>query len=238
MGKVKSFLRDSRVQLFIGRSLGRYVKLVMKTTRFKYDPDDVYKVLDDNWPAIVTMWHGQQLLIPAFIRPQDDIRGLISHHRDGEFQAHLVEYFGGGLVRGSGHIGGGTGRGEDIIRKGGSAAMRNMMRVLEDNATMFQTADVPKQSRKSGLGIVTLARNSQRPILPVAITTRRRIQLNTWDKAAIHLPFNQGAFVVGTPIFVPENINRAELEPYRQMVEDGLNAAHNRADEMLGLGNV
>jgi len=236
LGKFKNVIRNAHVQRFIGRTLGRYVKLVMRTTRFRSDPADYYKVLDDSWPAIVTMWHGQQLLIPAFIRPKDDIRGLISHHRDGEFQAHLVEYFGGGLVRGSGHIGTGAGAGSDIVRKGGPAAMRHMMRVLEENATMFQTADVPKRARKAGLGIVTLARNSGRPILPVVITTKRCIHLNTWDKASIHLPFNRGALVLGKPIFVPENLDRSDMEPYRQMVENGLNQAHARAEKMLAGG--
>ncbi len=225
--------RSPGVQKFVGRSIGRYIKLVMRTSRFDYDPEDYYACLDESRPAILTMWHGQQLLAPSFIRPTDDMRGLVSRHRDGGIQAYIVEYFGGRLVRGSGHIGQGAGQARDIARKGGVGAMMGMLRALEEGATIFQTADVPKRARHAGLGIVTLARNSQRPILPIAFASKRRVQLNSWDKATIHLPFNRGTAVIGEPITVPEGTLRTDMEPYRQRIEDGLNNVQARAEEML-----
>jgi lysophospholipid acyltransferase (LPLAT)-like uncharacterized protein len=41
------------------------------------------------------------------------------------------------------------------------------------------TADMPKRARTAGLGIVTLARLSGRPIVPTAVVTSRRLQFDT-----------------------------------------------------------
>ena len=36
-----------------------------------------------------------------------------------------------------------------------------------------------------------------RPILPVAVVTSRRIELDNWERSAINLPFGRGALVGG-----------------------------------------
>ena len=64
------------------------------------------------------------------------------------------------------------------------------------------TADVPKIARVCGEGIVTLARLSGRPIVPVAVVTSRRIDFESWDRASLGLPFGRGAMVLGEPIRV------------------------------------
>ncbi|MBZ0215123.1 MAG: DUF374 domain-containing protein [Fimbriimonadaceae bacterium] len=233
MALLKNLSRSPRVQRFLGRTMGRYLKLVYKTSRFRFEPADALDRIDNNWPVIIAMWHGQHFLIPAFRRPNDDIRALISHHRDGEINAQLVEYFGAGLVRGSGLDGNPLGRAEDIRRKRGSSALRALVKALGEGATVVQTADVPKRARYAGLGIVTLARNSQRPIIPLAIATSRRLELKSWDRASVHLPFSRGAFVVGEPILIPGDINKTDMEPYRLQVEDGLNLAAAKAEDMV-----
>jgi lysophospholipid acyltransferase (LPLAT)-like uncharacterized protein len=92
---------------------------------------------------------------------------------------------------------------------------------------------VPKVSRVAGLGIVKIAQLSGRPIYPIAIATRRRIQLDNWDRTAINLPFGRGAGVAGAPIHVPRDADEATLELARRAVEEALNAATSRVYEML-----
>ena len=69
-------------------------------------------------------------------------------------------------------------------------------------------------------------------IVPVAIATRRRIELDTWDHTAINLPFGHGARTVGTPIRVPHDADDEKLEIARRAVEISLNAATRRAYEL------
>ena len=74
-----------------------------------------------------------------------------------------------------------------------------------------------------------LARESGRPIFPVALTTRRRYVLNNWDRTTINLPFSRAAAVCGEPIWVPADADDEALEQYRRQVENNLNAATARA---------
>ena len=72
------------------------------------------------------------------------------------------------------------------------------MQALRDGRTVAMTADVPGgKARQAGLGIVMVARQSGRPILPVAIATSRYISLNTWSRMTINLPYSGLGFAVG-----------------------------------------
>ena len=59
------------------------------------------------------------------------------------------------------------------MRKKALQAFTGMLRELKSGGSVIVTADVPKISRVAGLGIVTLAKHSQCPILPVAMATSR-----------------------------------------------------------------
>src|SRR5262249_56009374 len=117
---------------------------------------------------------------------EDRGKVLISLPRDGEVNAIAAERLGIETIRGSG------GR---FDRKGGVGAFREMVDALAQGYSVALTADVPKVARVAGLGILMLARESGRPILPVAVATSRRIELDTWDRSAINLPFSRGAMV-------------------------------------------
>ena len=155
---------------------------------------------------------------------------LISLHRDGEFNAIAAERLGIGTIRGSGD------HGSAFHRKGGVGAFKEMVRALDDNYNVALTADVPKRSRVAGLGIIMLARESGRPIMPFAIATSRYIQLDNWDRTTINLPFGRGA-VVGDR---GRSTCRADADAARSMeaappkVEDTLNEATRRAYELVG----
>ena len=118
-----------------------------------------------------------------------------------------------GAIRGSGHHGGG------FIGKGGVSAFKEMLGALHEGYNVALTADIPKVARTAGLGIVKLASASGRPIYPIAIATRRRVELTNWDRTAINLPFGRGAGVAGEPVRVPADADGAALEAARHAVE-------------------
>src|SRR5206468_11867421 len=136
-------------------------------------------------------------------------RVLISRHRDGEFNAIAAERLGIGTVRGSGD------HGSAFHRKGGVGAFKEMLRVLEEGSNMALTADVPKKSRVAGLGIIMLARESGRPIMPFAMATSRFVRLHNWDRTTINLPFGRGALVGGEIIIVPPDADAEAMEDWR-----------------------
>jgi lysophospholipid acyltransferase (LPLAT)-like uncharacterized protein len=109
-----------------------------------------------------------------------------------------------------------------------------MLRALADGTTVALTADIPKRARVAGLGIVTLARLSGRPIAPVAVVTSRRFDFKSWDRASIGKPFGRGAIVVGDFIQVPPDADEATMEALRRQVEKGLDEAHAQAYAKVG----
>ena len=153
------------------------------------------------------MWHGQHFLAPFIRRAQHRAKVLVSRHRDGEINALAVEWLGIDAIRGSGNHGGG------FLGKGGVSAFKEMLSALEAGYNVALTADIPKVARVAGLGVVKLASASGRPIYPIAIATRRRVELNNWDE----------------PICVPADADAAALETARCALEASLNAATARA---------
>jgi lysophospholipid acyltransferase (LPLAT)-like uncharacterized protein len=220
--------RTAWVQQLAGFVAAEFLRLVWHTNKFVLDPPDIYERIEPDLPVIVTFWHGQHFMMPFLRREKYSGKVLISRHRDGEINAIAAERLGMGTVRGSGD------HGNSFHRKGGVAAFKAMVQVLEQNINMALTADVPKVPRKAGLGIIMLARLSGRPILPVAIATSRFKRLNNWDRSVIHLPFGRGVIAGNDLITVPADADDAMMETLRAKLEDELNQVTRRAYEIVG----
>ncbi len=154
---------------------------------------------------------------------------MISRSYDADINAIAAEALGIGTIRGSG-----THR-KNFHEKGGVAATRQMIESLEQGINVAMTADVPKISRRAGLGVVSIAKYSGRPIYPVAIATSNRIILKrSWDKSSLHLPFGRAALVAGKPVIVPKDADDAAMQRARIEVEESLNRATARAEALVG----
>ncbi|MFZ0724058.1 MAG: lysophospholipid acyltransferase family protein [Xanthobacteraceae bacterium] len=211
------------VQRTIGVAAAEYLRLVWNTCEFGIDPPDIYTRVRPDLPAIVAMWHGQHFMMPFFKRKEHLVKVLISRHRDGEINAVAASRLGVEPIRGSGTSG------RDFLRKGGVAGFKQMLEALGRGYNVALTADIPKISRVAGRGIVQLARASGRPIYPVAVATSRYIELKSWDRSVLNLPFGRFAIAVGEPIRVAAAAGDAALEEARRLVESRLNATTERA---------
>jgi lysophospholipid acyltransferase (LPLAT)-like uncharacterized protein len=226
---VRNVLRSSWVQRAVGFLAAEFLRLVWLTNKFSFDPRDVYEIVEPQQPAIFAFWHGQHFMTP-FIKTKESHRAkvLISRHRDGEFNAIAAERLGIGTIRGSGD------HGSAFQRKGGVGAFKEMVRALADGYNVALTADVPKRSRVTGLGIIMLARESGRPIMPFAMATSRFVRLNNWDRTTINLPFGRGALVGIGAILVPPDADGETMEKLRAQLEVNLNEATRRAYAQVG----
>jgi lysophospholipid acyltransferase (LPLAT)-like uncharacterized protein len=219
----KRVLTAPWAQKAIGIAAGEYLRLVWHTSRFIYEPADLYDRVRPDLPAIVAVWHGQHFMTSFLKRDEHRVKVLISRHRDGEINAIVAERLGAETIRGSGD------HNQEFLRKGGVGAFKAMHAALRDGYNIVMTADVPKVSRVAGLGIVMLARASGRPIYPVATATSRRMHMDTWDSSAVNLPFSRGAVVLGEPIRVDADAGNDELEAARSRLEAQLNRVTERA---------
>lgn len=230
MSWLKRLGRSPRVLALAGEALAFYLRLVERTSAYV----DGSKVgggagfharvgAEGLAPYIAVTWHGEHFLNHIPKQDDEDFRVLVSRHGDGEINAVAARRLGLGLVRGSG------GSAAKMKKRGGVQALRALLRALEEGASIAMTADVPKVAKRVGEGTVTLARLSGRPIVPFAVVSRRHIRLNSWDRAAIGLPFSRLVFLPAEPVFVPRDAGAEEQARLRIVIEDRLNAVHEAA---------
>lgn len=184
-------------------------------------------------PAIFAMWHGQHFLIPYIYATdkRDNTVALVSKSPDARFNAIVLNMAGYDVVRGSG----GRVR-EAAVKKGGVSAFLELKSALEAGKNVCMIADISKgKPRQSGRGIVTLAKLSGRPIIPLAIATSRfKVIEGSWDKTTINLPFGKSSVRIGKPIYVPRDSSEEELDMLRKQVDDGLNGVTRKVYEVVG----
>jgi lysophospholipid acyltransferase (LPLAT)-like uncharacterized protein len=128
--------------------------------------------------VIACFWHGRLLLMPFAVKAAR-AKVLISRHRDGEFIARVIRFFGLGTVRGS-------------HRKGGVSSIREMITAIREGWTIAITPDGPKGPKyRVKEGLIELAKLSQKPILPVTYGARKK-KLSTPGTASFFLiPFQK-----------------------------------------------
>lgn len=226
---LRKFGQFKWVQKAVGEILAAYLALVHVTSRLICEPGNYEELFRPSAPYIVAMWHGQHFMTP-FVRPKSlPAKVMISRSRDGEINATIARRFGMGLIRASG------GRtAAQIKKRGGARGFLEAVRTLEGGESLAMTADIPKgPAKRAGLGIVMLARATGRPVMPTAYASRRRWDLQSWDKASVNLPFSRAAFVVGDPVDVPKGTPDDGLEAFRLLVEQRLNQATERAYEIV-----
>jgi len=213
----------------LGFLLAQYLKAVRRFNRFVVEPGDFETLAMQHHPSIIAMWHGQHLMMPFARHPSvPRVYAMVSRHRDAGLQAEALRWLDIEPIRGSGA------HGDRIREKGGARALIELKRLVDGGATVAMTADVPKIARVAGIGIVTLARLTGRPILPIAVATSRRFQFNSWDRASLGKPFGRGAIVFGDAIFVPASADAHGMELVRKDIEAALDRAHARAYELVG----
>lgn len=229
--RIRKPLAQSRlVKSAIVSLLSGAIKLIRWTNPLAAGSFDPAWPHDHHNPAIIGLWHGQHIAAPAFRSRRMPLVAMFSRSADSELNALVAQKLGFEVVRGSG------GREDTNHRdKGGARALILLRRALSAGKNVAMIADIPNGTpRESGLGIVTLARLSGRPIIPTAIaTSRRKVLEKSWDKTTINLPFGRAALIFGDPIHVPADADAAEMERKRREVTESLNQATEQAYRLV-----
>jgi 3-deoxy-D-manno-octulosonic-acid transferase len=225
---LKRLMRSEAFLSAGGALAASYVRLVYRTSRVIREPADIEARLNAGGPIIASMWHGQFLMVPALAEGHFNIKCMVARHGDAEIVGRALAHFGLGLIRGAG-------AGQRKRDRGGAHALRAALKALGEGTHIAMTAEVPPgPARQAGLGIVTLARMSGRPVAPVAIATSRFLTLNSWSRFTVNLPFSKLAVVTGEGVTVPREASEEAMEAARERIEAALNEATRRAYELVG----
>ena len=216
----KRLLQSEFVQRIGSALIDWALSWTWRTNRDNGTSTDWEDLLKGEGPVIIALWHGQHLLIPYAAPAGRKFTSLVSRSTDAEINARVLERAGIEVIRGSG------GRERRVVAgKGGIRALFAMRDALQRGVSVVMIADISKgEPRLAGEGIVTLARVSRCPIVPVALaTSRRHVLEKTWDKTTINLPFGVRSMKVAPPIHVPPKASKEEIAQARARVTAELN---------------
>lgn len=219
----KNLLKNDRVRDLLCWVVAQYIRLVHRTGRWtekgRAFPESIWT---DGRPFILAFWHGRLLMMPRAWPAAQPIHMLISQHRDGQLIARTVGHFGIMTAAGS-------------SSRGGSGALRTMLKALKAGENVGITPDGPRGPRqRASDGVLHIARMSGAPVVPLAYAARRRRLLGSWDRFMVPLPFTRGVFVWGEPLTVPRDAGEADIASLRAELEERMNALTAEADRLVG----
>lgn len=164
------------------------------------------------------MWHRDGIIAAWWFRDLG-ITTPVSRSADGDLVTPIVVALGfGELPRGS-------------SSRGGSAALRGLVRHLEGGATAGILIDGPRgPARQSKLGIVSLARLTGTPITPIAFGASPALRFRSWDGTVLPLPFARVVARFGEPILVPRDATPEDEEALRDEVDTRFNSLTDALD--------
>ena len=216
-------MRHSRIRKIACWAIHCYIRFVYRTNRWTVENGEwPQQLLATGRPFIGAFWHGRMMMIPMGWRRMAPMHMLISAHPDGQIIADAVTYFGVDSVAGS-------------TSRGGSAALRSMLKRLKAGDCVGITPDGPRgPAMSASTGIVNLARLARVPIVPITYATSRRRMLATWDRFHLPWPFGRGVYLWAEPIEIAEELDEAGIESARHLVETRMIEMVREAERLVG----
>src|SRR5688572_27677875 len=171
--------------------------------------DDTGFMAENFDQGIAAIWHNRLAVAMPIWRfwqrkvPDARLAGLISASRDGALLSRTFSYFGVKPIRGS-------------SSRHGAQALLELTSAIRDNFNVAITPDGPRGPKYHVQpGIISLAQVTGAPIVPLGAHIQRKIELRSWDRFQIPLPFTKCRATLGRPIWVPRNASAEELEQMR-----------------------
>lgn len=223
----KRLLRHPALRAAACFLVAQYIRLVHWTGRWTVEGIEHPRgLINQSRPGIVGFWHGRLLMLPRAWMFPPAFKMLISSHQDGQLIARTVAHHGIETVAGS-------------SSRGGGAAFRKMIRALKAGDWVGITPDGPRGPRmRASAGVISLARLSGAPILPLVYSTARGPFLRSWDRFLLAAPFSSGIIIWGEPISVAPDADDRQMEAARRQLEETLNRMLADADNRLRADTV
>jgi lysophospholipid acyltransferase (LPLAT)-like uncharacterized protein len=193
------------------------IRLVSATLRFRWQDDSGFLNHGQGSAAIFAVWHNRLALsmsayygyVWKFSRTPG-LAALVSASKDGGFLAAILECFKVQAARGS-------------SSRRGAQALLELTTWAERGFDLAITPDGPRGPRyRVQEGVMSLAQVSGLPIIPFSCFMRWKLQVGSWDRFQIPLPFSRCEMKFGKPVRVPRDATDAQREALRQELENAL----------------
>src|SRR5436190_444467 len=191
-----------------------FLRVVAVTVRFRLNDESGVFTQGGRGPTIYCFWHNRLALCVAvyhrYVRFRNKTAGmaaLVSASKDGAFLSAVLEAFQIHAVRGS-------------SSRRGPQALLELTGCAEDGFDLAITPDGPRgPCYVVQEGVMSLAQLTGLPIIPASHHLSWKVQVNSWDRFQIPLPFTRCDVNVGKPIRVPRDCTDEQRETLRQELE-------------------
>ena len=194
--------------------LGMSIALLRTTLRVELLNSERYADLQARRvPILFALWHGRMFL-PIDAHRNEGIVTMASKSQDGNIISRWLENNGYLVTRGS-------------TSRGGSEALRSMVRHVRSGHNVALTVDGPKgPARVVQSGVVRLARMTDAWILPISFSSSLPLFLRSWDRYLLPKPFSRNVVAYGEPFAVPQEMSdEVALAKIRAALDDVTAAA-------------
>lgn len=203
----------SRSQVALACVVANGMRLLAATLRYRINGGRGPVSLPDE-PVIFALWHNRlglcMKVYKSFVRPDHEhehLAALISASKDGALLASILKAFGVEAVRGS-------------SSRRGAQAMLELSSWAERGYDLAVTPDGPKGPRHVVQdGVMALAQVTGLPIIPYSCRLGWKVQVKSWDRFQIPMPFSHCEMTFGEPIRVPRDATLAERDQLREQLQ-------------------
>jgi lysophospholipid acyltransferase (LPLAT)-like uncharacterized protein len=193
------------------------VRAISATLRYRWTDSSGHFDNPSPGPAIYCIWHNRLALsmpaYEAYVRKRKEdsaMAALVSASKDGGFLAAILECFNVQPVRGS-------------TSRRGPQALLELTTWAERGYDLAITPDGPRGPRYVVRdGVTALAQITGLPILPFSWHARWKLQVRSWDRFQIPLPFSICEMSIGQPVCIQRDASDAEREALRKKLEQAL----------------
>ena len=177
------------------------VRIIYLTSKKRFH----HSAINQNETYVVAFWHGDLLMQPfnyQKLKPNGEVRAMISEHRDGESIQKTVAFLGIGSIAGS-------------SSKGGAKALIAAIKSLKKGVDVAITPDGPRGPIYSVAdGIVPISQKTGAKILPFSSKPSKYWQMRSWDKFIVPKPFCEIDFYVGEPF----DVDGLEIKDAKELI--------------------
>jgi len=203
-------IRSQKLTAAIGWAAATLFRQLARTLRYELLTDEpgLDPSGDVTEPFIYALWHDQ--ILPPLARhtlTRPPVAALVSRHQDGSYLVEFMKHSGIRAVRGS-------------SARGGDQALRELLDVPPEYR-IFITPDGPRgPHHQLKAGPTFLASRSGRRIVPVVTAVPGCwYKSGSWTGLQIPKPFSTVYYRLGSPLAVPPDIGREELDQYTRQLQ-------------------
>jgi hypothetical protein len=197
-----------------------------------------YEILESrfnsNQPLIAVLWHGRIMMascITKNIHNKKDRHNFVvlaSRHKDGMLVSRIMSKFGFVNVSGSS-----ASKDNKAGRGITMASIREILKSIKSGMNFAITPDGPRGPKYKIKGqVINIAKISGAPILPFSYSASRNVIFKSWDQFMLPLPFSKLCYYFEDLILVDKDASEEEMEKIKLQVEDKINSAMKKADEI------